>query len=864
VKWLPVSRCEAVWCPIDPDYPQARKNYMYTDSGSRFVVASPETMADEESRTTMQHIVVDPGEEPANLTPRLVALGDKKLQVIDVAASRQRYENGVVLLMYTSGSTGDPKGVLLSHRAMMNRFVWMWNRYPFANDDVNVIKTSCSFVDSLWESFGALLSGIPSVIIDNKDVTDIECFLKALRTNKVTRLLVVPSLLTTMLDWLAMYDQRLPDLRLCSCSGEVFPAQLASRLIAQQPHTRILNLYGSTEVAADVTCQEIVSTHVLEKLPLGSAISGISMYILNEQRSVVASGESGEIAFAGRGLAIGYHRDAELTAKKFIELEGVGRVFLSGDIGYIDNLGRLNFSGRKDRQVKVRGVRVNCHDIEQQINLLPSVARSLVFAQGKLEDRQLCAVVQKSKDTCESELLGTTELSDQLQELLPAHQLPDRYRVIDVLPMLPNGKPDLNAAAELIHESNAMADPFRQSVSNNTDNFVSMLEESTSIDFKQTLHGPMLAIWQDVLNNQNLTVDDDFFEVGGYSLLAVKLVMRVNAEILAPHDLQMTIADLLEKRTVSQIAEHQGDLLARTSTGSCTSADKLETRVKYLMTLQAGTGLQQLFMVPPFGDTGLFFRKFASCVPKTTSVYSFDMALSVNHTSLQSLCSELVDELLVVQPIGPWVIVAGCLGNILALEMALQLKSRMGSECDLYLLDSNPPREGPGWKPVQEQRTGLSLYWAILRKELAEDYGRHLIRINVRKARAIFDAGIRKYLDVRIAQNNLYLTYKGRKGSAEITFFRSSTFIKKPDIVERWALLTTGSFKQHDFPKITHDKLLRIDSPFWSDIASIVIQSRYLKPDGSIKSSTAGLLDGAPKQGVAGIKDTTNVTLDIT
>jgi len=449
---LAVSRCEAVWCPID--------------------------------RTTMLHIVVDPVEEPANLIPRLVALGDKNFQVIDVAASRQRHENCVAVLMYTSGTTGKPKGVLLSHQAIMNRFVWMWNRYPFANDDVNVVKTSCSFVDSLWESFGALLACTPSVIIDDADVTDMKCFLTALRINKVTRVLVAPSFLTTMLDALTMYDQILPDLRLCSCSGEVLPAQLAARFLAKQPHSRILNLYGSTEVAADVTCQEIVSTDELEKLPLGPVIDGINVYILNQQRKVVPPGESGEVAFAGLGLAIGYHRDAELTAQKFIELEGVGRVVLSGDIGHIDNFGRLQFEGRQDRQVKVRGIRVNCHEVEQQINSLPRVVHSLVFAQGELEERNLCAVVQTNDDNNESKSFDSTDFSEQLQKLLPAHQLPDRFQLVNALPMLPNGKPDLNAAASLMdnpstiteHSSKAEPKPKR------TNSALSISDDSFSAD----------------------------------------------------------------------------------------------------------------------------------------------------------------------------------------------------------------------------------------------------------------------------------------------------------------------------------------------------------------------------------------------
>jgi len=828
---LAVSSCEAVWCPVDPEYPQARKQYMYSDSGSRFLIADRDCVFDQSSQIVMSHIVVNPNENPVDVMPWQVTVNKKELQMINVSETQNRHDNGVAVLMYTSGSMGNPKGVLLGHHAILNRFTWMWNQYPFANDDVNVIKTSCSFVDSLWECFGALLSGTPSVLIDDSDVTDIERFLKVLRKNKVTRLLVVPSLLTSMLDWLATYNQSLPDLKLCSCSGEVLPAHLAERFLTIQPSTRLLNLYGSTEVAADATCQEVVLAHEMSEPPLGSVIDGVSLHILDDKLRKVVPGETGEIAFSGAGLAIGYHNDTALTAQKFVENRRIGRMFLTGDTGFLDSLGRLHFDGRKDRLVKVRGVRVNCHEIEQTINSLPGIAHSLVFAQGELDECQLCAVVQVDSNSCNSESISNAFLLNQLREVLPVHQLPDRYRMVDVLPQLTNGKPDRHAAAALMRKQGDGLQSLNQSSSNvaNGDELARIDATLTETDhhFQQTLIGPMLVLWQETLNNDSLTASDDFFEAGGYSLLAVKLVMRTNKEILSQHNLQMTIGDLLENRTVLQVST----LLAKNLNRSDNSLmSNRENANNSLMSLQAGTGSRKLFMVPPFGDTGFFFSKFASCVPNDTSVFSFDMAISVEHESVQSVCSALVNELLAVQPSGPWIIVAGCLGNVLAFEMAQQLKERTGMDCDLYLIDSDAPREGPDWKHIgKPQRTGVDHYWSVLRKEFMDDYCRKFIRHKLRKFRAVFDEGIRKYLDVRMAQSRQFVKYRSYTGSADITFFRSSTFMKKSNIINRWSSLTTGSFDLHDFPNISHDELLMAESPHWSRIAEVVLQSPYLQ-----------------------------------
>jgi len=211
-------------------------------------------------------------------------------------------------VIYTSGSTGKPKGVVSSHRASVNRFAWMWREYPFAPGEVCCQKTSLSFVDSIWEIFGPLLNGVTLVIIPDEVVKDPKAFVQSLADNKITRLVLVPSLLRVMLEDRELLAQRLASLRYCVCSGETLPVELAAEFRKQLPQTKLINLYGSSEVAADVTCYEVESAERFSTVPIGTAVANTQVYILDSHFQPTAIGVPGEIFIGGEGLARGYSR----------------------------------------------------------------------------------------------------------------------------------------------------------------------------------------------------------------------------------------------------------------------------------------------------------------------------------------------------------------------------------------------------------------------------------------------------------------------------------------------------------------------------------------------------------------------------
>src|ERR1043165_7070209 len=226
----------------------------------------------------------------------------------------------------------------------------MWRVYPFGPDEVCCQKTSLSFVDSVWEIFGPLLQGTASVIIPDEILKDPFLFVQTLGAHKVTRLVLVPSLLRVLLETVPELEQKLPQLKLWGTSGEALPADLVEKFNRQLPQSLLLNLYGSSEVAADVTCYQVAGPESSKIVPIGRPISNTEIYILDSQMQPVPIGVVGELYVGGTNLARGYHKRPELTAERFVvnPFGKGGRLYRTGDIASYRPDGNLEYRGRVD------------------------------------------------------------------------------------------------------------------------------------------------------------------------------------------------------------------------------------------------------------------------------------------------------------------------------------------------------------------------------------------------------------------------------------------------------------------------------------------------------------------------------------
>jgi amino acid adenylation domain-containing protein len=520
VGLLGILKAGGAYVPLEPAYPPERISFILDDSRA-LLLLTQQRFSQSLRATNVQTICLDrdwpeiareSGENPAG------------------GAVAERTENSAHLI-YTSGSTGQPKGVLSAHRASVNRFAWMWGRYPFAAGEVCCQKTALSFVDSIWEIFGPLLQGVPLVIIPDEIVKDPQLFVAALAANKVTRLVLVPSLLRVILELGEDLARQLSDLRYCVCSGETLPVELAKIFRAKIPGTKLINLYGSSEVAADVTCYEVNNVDGLSTIPIGRPIANTEVYILDANLVLAPLGVPGEIYVGGDGLARGYLNRAELTAEKFVAhpfgcLAGA-RLFRTGDSGRYLPDGNIEYRGRRDTQVKVRGFRIELGEIEAQLASHTQVHQAVVIARDdERGDKQLVAYVVAA-----GEAPANNELRAHLRRKLPDHMIPAAFVLLETLPLTASGKVNRLALPAPDRDHLVAGDAF-----------VAPRTQTEEI---------LASVWADVLDTADVGVNDDFFALGGHSLL----LARIAARIRETFQLELPLRALFEAPTVAALAE---------------------------------------------------------------------------------------------------------------------------------------------------------------------------------------------------------------------------------------------------------------------------------------------------------------------
>jgi amino acid adenylation domain-containing protein len=384
VSLLGILKAGAAYVPLDPAYPRERLAFMLKDAGIQ-VLLTQEPLAG----TLPQH------------SATVVCL-DRQQELIDKESEHnpaaEITPENLAYVIYTSGSTGQPKGVQALHRGAVNRFAWMWSEYPFEAQEVACVKTSLNFVDSVWEIFGPLLAGIRIVLIPDEKVKDPQRLIDALAAYQVTRFISVPSLLRVVLGAESDLQARLPHLKYWTTSGEALSIDLVRQFKQRLPQCLLINLYGSSEVAGDVTCCDSRDDAFSDRVLIGRPIANAKVYILDPNLDPAPIGLPGELYVGGAGLARGYLNRPEETAQRFIPNPFSGeekdRLYRSGDRGRFRPDGSIEFLGRMDQQIKIRGFRVEPGEVESLLARHPGVKEAAVIArESSSGDPQLLAYI---------------------------------------------------------------------------------------------------------------------------------------------------------------------------------------------------------------------------------------------------------------------------------------------------------------------------------------------------------------------------------------------------------------------------------------------------------------------------------------
>ncbi|WP_426123573.1 amino acid adenylation domain-containing protein [Pseudomonas sp. PSPC2-3] len=633
VALLAVLKAGGAYVPLDPEYPRERLAYMLRDSGVQLLLTQAHLVASLPIGDCVQCLVVEQGDSWlagfATFNPEVAVEAENLAYVI-----------------YTSGSTGQPKGAGNRHCALTNRLLWMQQAYALDASDTVLQKTPFSFDVSVWEFFWPLMSGARLVMAAPGDHREPSRLVTLINRHQVTTLHFVPSMLQAFLqDSQAGSCQGLQRI---ICSGEALPVDAQQQVFAKLPKAGLFNLYGPTEAAIDVTHWTCVDEN-RDSVPIGQPIANLRTHVLDAQLQPVAAGVAGELYLGGVGLARSYHRRSGLTAERFVPcpFQPGARLYRTGDRVRQRMDGVIEYLGRLDHQVKLRGLRIELGEIEARLLEHPQVREASVQVQ---DGKHLVGYLVLHDPAA----AWRDALSHHLLAHLPDYMVPAQWVVLDRMPLSPNGKLDrkaLPAPDASVHQRHFVAP-------------------------SNPLEHTVVLAWREVLGLEQVGVEDNFFELGGHSLLVLMLKERIRKAT----GVELSVSQLMLNPTVAgQVA--------------CVNGQAGNSLIVRLNSQTRGTPLY-LFH-PSYGSVHCY-KAIALALREQRPVMGVICRALAEEGSEVPAWHEMVEDytaqLLTAQPEGAFRLAGWSLGGNLAMEVAHGLE-QAGREVECVgWIDASPPQ----------------------------------------------------------------------------------------------------------------------------------------------------------------------------
>ncbi|MBK9168358.1 MAG: amino acid adenylation domain-containing protein [Bryobacterales bacterium] len=749
---LGILQAGAAYVPLDLSSPRARLDDIVADASLTLILA--DEAGEEVLRDSPVQIVridrlpagdAEPSPDPTGVQP-----GDP------------------AYVMYTSGSTGRPKGVVVPHRAVCNHLLWRREYFPLGPEARQLHRASLAFDDSVWELFEAWTQGACVVMAAPGREAETSYLVDLIRRERMTSACFIPTQLATLVK-----DGRLAacrTLRRLTTGAETLPASVAARVKELLPGARLFNGYGPTEATIACCYHECSGEPGLRSVPIGRPIANTEIYILDDWLQPVPERAPGEICIGGVGLAAGYLNLREETNARFVPhpFQPEGRIYRTGDLGRFLPGGEIEFAGRKDLQVKVRGHRIELAEIEGALVQHSGVREAAVTVWTPAGgETALAAYVVP-----EGPAPPVSELRESLQARLPRYMIPAVWAFPDALPRAPGGKVDRAALPEPQRGGAAEPAPPRT-----------------------PLESLLLRTWTETLQTGRLGVRDDFFELGGHSLLAVEMLGRVEAAT----GVRLPLAVLFEAPTIEKLAVLIGRRAEQRSRASLVPVRTTGTR-------------PPLFCMHANGGDVLFYRELANELGPDQPFYALRSPglsdLASVPPALEDLARLYLDEVRSVQPAGPYHFAGFCLGAYLACEMARQAEEAGQTVGFLGILGTDGE-----WKLVDSTAAGLAFHMRQLAARGKLGYLRSRIRARINRILDLVAGPAVRFLErvrapvpaswrlrvLRAIHSRLSRKYRPAPFRARITYFDSEEATGR-DFRLFWEPLAQGGLDRRAVP----------------------------------------------------------------
>jgi tyrocidine synthetase-3 len=665
IGMMGILKAGMAYLPVAPDLPAARKKYMLEDSAVKVLLTQKyllEEYMDDSEYPSLENIFHIEGET--------IYRG----KVSNVRLVNQ--PGDLAYMMYTSGSTGNPKGVMVEQGSVVNLLSWFGKTFNIQPGTRVLMLTEYTFDPSIEDIWGIFIYGGTLYIAGKEIIFNRKKFCQFVKKNRISLIDFVPDMLRELL----CHEEKLESLEVVISGGERLEESLKDQII--EKGYRLYNNYGPTEITVDALSAECSPG----KVNLGKPIDNMRCYIADENDWLQPVGIPGELCIAGKGLARGYLNRQELTHEKFIQSPfAKERLYRTGDLTRWLPDGKIEFLGRKDEQLKIRGYRVEPGEIEYQLLNIEDIKEAVVISPGvQGKDKYICAYIVSEKEVLVS------ELREYLSHQLPAYMIPAFFVFLDRIPLTPNGKVDRQALPE-----------------------PEITLEQAHVTPRDEVEKKLAAIWSGVLGleEEKISMEVNFFELGGHSLKATVLATQIHNRL----QVRIPVIEVFKRPTIRRQAEY-----INTRSKQKENHKPLDNKLVPLREINGGD--KHLFLVHDGSGEVEGYIDLCNRLTNEFNCWGINADKLVNDApkklTIENLAFDYVNAIQTIQPQEPYCIAGWSIGGTIAFEMVRKLEQRNKTVKFFALIDVPPP-QGNLREDKEEFTVGSELNW--IQRYLPED-----------------------------------------------------------------------------------------------------------------------------------------------